>query len=157
VSSGEIVEERQAASSAGLDDGQLEHLLALTRGAAVAGHDVRFDVRFLDARLRRLHGARLAAPLVDTLTLARRLLAGRTERFSLPALAHFFGVPTRPEHRSLPDARATAEVLLELIELARERGARTLADLCALARPASPRSPAVRVPVLRSARGTTLI
>src|SRR5205823_9110116 len=36
-------------------------------------------------------------------------------------------------HRALPDARATAELLLVLIGLAQERGARTVADLTALA------------------------
>jgi DNA polymerase-3 subunit epsilon len=41
----------------------------------------------------------------------------------------------RPSHRALPDAQATAEVLLALIGLAQERGARTLADLYELAAP----------------------
>jgi DNA polymerase-3 subunit epsilon len=53
----------------------------------------------------------------------------------LAALAHFFGVPTEPCHRALPDARATAEILVLLVGLAQERGARTLADLVELAAP----------------------
>ena len=38
----------------------------------------------------------------------------------------------QPCHRALPDAQATAEVLLALIGLAQERGARTVAELVAL-------------------------
>jgi len=39
----------------------------------------------------------------------------------------------QPCHRALPDAQATAEVLLALIGLAQERGARTVSDLVGLA------------------------
>jgi hypothetical protein len=77
----------------------------------------------------------VAAPVVDTVWLARRLLGGRAQRFGLAALADFFGVPTAPCHRALPDARATAEVLLPLLGLAQERGARTVADLVELSAP----------------------
>src|SRR5438067_507882 len=57
------------------------------------------------------------------------------ERTSLAALAHFFGTAARPCHRALPDAEATAEILLRLVELAQERQALTLAELEELAAP----------------------
>src|SRR6202023_1649188 len=41
----------------------------------------------------------------------------------------------RPCHRALPDAQATAEILVQLIGLAQERGARTVAELVDLAAP----------------------
>jgi hypothetical protein len=41
----------------------------------------------------------------------------------------------RPCHRALPDAQATAEILVALVGLAQERGARTVADLVELAAP----------------------
>ena len=103
--------------------------------AALVAHNARFDLAFLDREVERLTGRRIAAPVVDTVWLARRLLEGRTRRVGLAALAHFFGVPTSPCHRALPDARATAEILLVLLGLAQERGARTLADLVELAAP----------------------
>ena len=74
------------------------------------------------ARSARLTGRRLAAPVVDTVGLARRLLAGRTTRCGLAALAQFFGTSATPCHRALPDAQATAEILLALLGLAQERG-----------------------------------
>jgi DNA polymerase-3 subunit epsilon len=113
----------------------VRRLAAFTGDAALVAHNARFDLAFLDRELERLTGRRIAGPVVDTLWLARRLLEGRTRRVGLGALAHFFGVPTEPCHRALPDARATAEILVLLIGLAQERGARSLADLVELAAP----------------------
>jgi DNA polymerase-3 subunit epsilon len=103
--------------------------------AALVAHNARFDIAFLDREVLRLAGRRLAGPVVDTVWLARRLLAGRGSRFALASLAHFFGTGTRPCHRALPDAEATAEILLCLVGLAQERGARTVGDLVELSAP----------------------
>ena len=54
---------------------------------------------------------------------------------SLARLAHFFGVSVEPCHRALPDAIATAEILVSLLGLAQERGARTIGDVVELAAP----------------------
>jgi DNA polymerase III epsilon subunit family exonuclease len=113
----------------------VRRLLAFAGEAAIVAHNARFDLAFLDREVERLTGRRIAAPVVDTVWLARRLLGERTHRVGLAALAHFFGVLTEPCHRALPDARATAEILLVLVGLAQERGARTLADLVELAAP----------------------
>ena len=103
--------------------------------AVLVAHNARFDLAFLDREVELLSGRRLAAPVVDTVGLARRLLAGRIPRVGLASLAHFFGTSVRPCHRALPDAQATAEILVSLIGLAQERGARTVADLVDLAAP----------------------
>jgi DNA polymerase III epsilon subunit family exonuclease len=113
----------------------VRRLVAFAGDAAIVAHNARFDLAFLDREVERLTGRRIAAPVVDTVWLARRLLGERTRKVGLAALAHFFGVPTAPCHRALPDARATAEILVVLIGLAQERGARTLADLVELAAP----------------------
>jgi hypothetical protein len=99
----------------------------------IVAHNARFDLAFLDRETERLTGSRIAAPVVDTVPLARRLVGGRVPRASLAQLSHFVGTSAQPCHRALPDAQATAEVLLALIGLAQERGARTVADLIALA------------------------
>ena len=101
----------------------------------MAAHNARFDQRFLERQLDRLHGRRLAEPPLCTAALARRLLEGRLRRVSLASLADFFGVATTPCHRALPDAEATAEILVRLIGLAQELGARRLSELRTLAAP----------------------
>jgi DNA polymerase III subunit epsilon len=113
----------------------VRRFLAFAGDAPLAAHNARFDVGFLDRAVERLTGQRVAAPVVDTVWLARRLLQRRSERFSLAQLAHFFGTSTEPCHRALPDAVATAEILVGLLGLAQERGARTLAEVIELAAP----------------------
>src|SRR3954463_14285324 len=135
----------QIAALTGIDDRELRRApsaaLATRRFVEFAGdavlvaHNARFDISFLDAAVLRLGDRRLAAPVVDTVWLARRVLAGRQTRVGLASLAQFFGTGTRPCHRALPDAEATAEILLQLIGLAQERGARPVADLVELSAP----------------------
>jgi DNA polymerase III epsilon subunit family exonuclease len=104
-------------------------------GATLVAHNARFDLAFLDRQLERLFARKRAQPALDTVLLARRLLAGRATRSGLASLAELFGTSTEPCHRALPDARATAEVLVRLVGLAQEHGARTLSDLHAFAVP----------------------
>jgi DNA polymerase-3 subunit epsilon len=113
----------------------VRRFLAFAGDSVLVAHNARFDLAFLDREVERLTGRRVAAPVVDTVGLARRLLAGRVSRASLASLSHFFGTSVRPCHRALPDAQATAEVLIGLLGVAQERGAETIADLCRLAAP----------------------
>jgi DNA polymerase-3 subunit epsilon len=129
----------------GIEDGDLVEapgvadsvraFLGFAGEAVLVAHNARFDMAFLDREVERLTGRRLAGPVIDTVGLARRLLAGRVARASLASLSYFFGTSVRPCHRALPDAEATAEVLVALLGLAQERGARTVADVCRLAAP----------------------
>jgi DNA polymerase III epsilon subunit family exonuclease len=113
----------------------LKRFLAFAGDDLLVAHNARFDQRFLERQLMHAHGRRLSEPPLCTAALARRLLEGRLRRVGLASLAHFFGVPTRPCHRAHPDAEATAQVLVHLIGLAQELGARHLSDLRALAAP----------------------
>src|SRR2546423_6904559 len=113
----------------------VRRFLEFAGDAVLVAHNARFDLSFLDRETERLTGARLAGPVVDTVGLARRLLAGRTPPTGLATLARFFGTAAQPCHRALPDAQATAEILIQLIGLAQERGALTVADVVDLAAP----------------------
>ncbi|HEX2110815.1 MAG TPA: exonuclease domain-containing protein [Gaiellaceae bacterium] len=118
----------------------VQRFVAFAGASVLAAHNARFDVAFLDRALDRLNGQRIAAAIVDTVPLARALLGGRAPRTSLAALAHFFGTAAQPCHRALPDALATAEILVALVGLAQERGARTVGDLCRIAAPRARRA-----------------
>ena len=109
----------------------IRRFLEFTGDAVLVAHNARFDMAFLDNETMRLTGSRVAATVVDTVGLARRLL-GR-QPANLTALAHRFVTDARPCHRALPDAEATAEILVRLIGMAQERGATTDADLVELA------------------------
>jgi DNA polymerase III epsilon subunit family exonuclease len=109
----------------------IRRFLAFAGDAVLVAHNARFDMAFLDNETMRLTGRRVAATVVDTVGLARRLL-GR-QPANLGALAHRFVTEARPCHRALPDAEATAEILLRLIGMAQERGVLTVGELVELA------------------------
>src|SRR5215212_2673393 len=108
--------------------------VAFAGDAPLVAHNAAFDQRFLERQLVHEHGRRLADAPLCTAALARRLLEGRA-RVSLASLADFFGVATQPCHRALPDAEATAEILVRLIGIAQELGALRLSELRTLAAP----------------------
>ena len=122
----------------------VRRFLSFAGDAVLVAHNARFDMAFLDRAVERLTGRRVAAPVVDTVWLARRLLHGRTGRFGLAELAHFCGTAAEPCHRALADASATAEILVLLIGVAQERGAETVADLVELSAPRARRLHAKR-------------
>ncbi len=105
----------------------VRRFLAFAGDAVLVAHNARFDLGFLDRETERLTGRRLGSVAIDTVALARRLVGPR--RANLAELSNYFGTAARPCHRALPDAEATAEILLALIGLAQERGARSVADL----------------------------
>lgn len=113
----------------------VRRFLEFAGDAVLVAHNARFDLGFLDREVERLTGRRVAAPVVDTVWLARRLLEGRLRRVGLASLAYFFGTSTQPCHRALADSEATAEVLVALIGLAQERGVENVAQLVELSAP----------------------
>jgi DNA polymerase-3 subunit epsilon len=102
--------------------------------AVVVGHNVRFDVGFLDAALTRRGDPRLRGPFVDTCTLARRLVRDEVPDCRLGTLASRYRLDHRPSHRALDDALATADLLHLLLERAAGFGVSGLDDLLGLPR-----------------------
>src|SRR5262249_61444672 len=76
--------------------------------AVLVAHNARFDRSFLDRDVGLLTGRRLAAPVLDTLALARTLLAGRVARTGRAAPSYFFGSAERPWPRAPPHAPPAA-------------------------------------------------
>ncbi|MCZ6737743.1 MAG: exonuclease domain-containing protein, partial [Actinobacteria bacterium] len=100
--------------------------------AIVVGHNVRFDLSFLNAAATRLGYGRLENKSVDTAALARRLIRPEVRNLRLQTLADHFRSPVKPVHRALDDARATAHVLHGLLERVGSLGVTNLDDLLQL-------------------------
>ena len=111
----------------------LPAFLEFVRGAVVVGHNVSFDLAFLDAALAESDRARLTNTTVDTLALARRLLVPDVPNCRLRTLAAILDLEHRPSHRALDDVLATADLLHRLIERATGYGVFVLGDLVELA------------------------
>ena len=98
---------------------QLPAALNLLKGAAVLGHNVRFDLSFLRKEFRRC-GQDICeclgqgVPVMDTVRIARRRF-GRGGN-GLQQLAPRLGVFPSVAHRALADAQTTALVFERLME-----------------------------------------
>ncbi|MDP8937374.1 MAG: DEDD exonuclease domain-containing protein [Actinomycetota bacterium] len=110
----------------------LPSLLEFARGAVLVGHNVRFDVAFLQAALAEAGRPRLANRVVDTCALARRLVGDEVPNCQLGTLASRLRLPHRPTHRALDDALATGDLLHALLERAGTLGVLGLDDLLEL-------------------------
>ena len=106
----------------------VDDLLSALGGRVFVAHNVQFDWRFLEAEVRRARDLRLDGPRLCTVKLARRLIPGLKHR-GLDSVSRYFGVEIEGRHRAGGDARATARILVRLLELGAEQGARTLDDL----------------------------
>ncbi len=92
----------------------------------IVGHNVAFDMRFLELK-EEPTGIRFENPVLDTLLLASAVQPKRVDQ-RLDALAERLGVVVAGRHTALGDALTTAEVFLALIPLLKARGIRTLSE-----------------------------
>jgi DNA polymerase III subunit epsilon len=110
----------------------LPALLEFAKDSVLVAHNAPFDLRFLIAACAQLGLEWPGFEVLDTVRLARHLMAAPQEvpDRKLATLARFFGTPVRPSHRALDDARATAVVLGELLgRLAGREEIATLGEL----------------------------
>jgi DNA polymerase-3 subunit epsilon len=95
----------------------LERFLEVAAGCVLVFHHAPLDSAFLDLAGRRLFGAPLLLPMVDTLWLEQRRLerSGFTRGpgdLRLQACRERYGLPAHGAHNALTDAVATGELLL---------------------------------------------
>lgn len=96
----------------------------------LVAHNARFDRGFL-ARAWREHGRAPELPaFLCSVRLARSFV--KAPRYGLDALVSHLSIPERARHRALGDAEMTADLLVELLARARQRGVHTLENLRAI-------------------------
>ncbi len=112
----------------------LPSFLEFLGGAVVVGHNVRFDLSFLNHALQATGRDRLPNATVDTLALARRLVRDMVPNCKLGTLAASLRLPHQPSHRALTDVLATGDLLHALLERAGSFGIVGLEELLDLPR-----------------------
>ena len=110
----------------------LEMFLDFVQGTVLVAHNARFDMGFLNAALERHGYDPLSNAVVDTVTLARRLVRSEVPNCKLSTLAAHFNFPHQPVHRAMDDVLATGDLLHYLIERAAAFGVFDIEDLVAL-------------------------
>ena len=109
----------------------LPSLLEFCRGAVLVAHNAGFDVSFLRSACSRHSQEWPDPPVLDTVALARRVLAADDDvpDCRLSTLAEVFHARCTPSHRALDDARATVDVLHGLFERVGCEGVTTFDEL----------------------------
>lgn len=107
----------------------LPHLVETIGDGVLVGHNIGFDLSFIDAALASLAFQPLGNPVVDTLHLARRLVRDDVLNCKLGTLARRLRLEHLPSHHTLEDVMATADLLHALIERATGYGVFKLRDL----------------------------
>ncbi len=111
-------------------DAVLPSFLEFASGAVLVAHNAPFDVGFLRHECQRLGRPWPTFDVVDTATLARRVIRrDEAPNCKLGSLATLFRASTTPDHRALSDARATVDVLHGLIGRLGALGVQTLEEL----------------------------
>jgi DNA polymerase III epsilon subunit family exonuclease len=110
----------------------LPSFLEFVGGSVLVGHNLRFDLSFLDHALRSTGREPLANRTVDTLALARRLVRDVVDNCKLGTLAATLGLPHQPSHRAMTDVLATGDLLHALLERAGSFGIVDLGELLLL-------------------------
>ncbi|HUZ75416.1 MAG TPA: DNA polymerase III subunit epsilon [Stellaceae bacterium] len=118
-----------------------DEFLAFIADTPLVIHNAEFDLRFLNAELKRLARPAIAAAVVDTLALAKRRFPGSPA--SLDALCRRFAIDlsARDKHAARLDCELLAAVYLELVG-GREPGL----DLAAMDGPGTRRNAVARPP-----------
>lgn len=98
-------------------------------GCIIAGHNVSFDMGFMNTGYRRHQMSEITEPVIDTLPLAR-FLYPHMRGYRLNTLSKKFKVALEHHHRANYDAEATGHLLYKFLKDAEKRyGIRYVDDL----------------------------
>lgn len=104
----------------------LEELAAFVGDAPILGHNLKFDLSFLQK-----YGLFELNERIDTYEMAAVLMP-TASRYNLGALGRQLGIPLPATHRALDDARVTAAAFQKLYMMARELPLELLAEIVRL-------------------------
>ena len=81
---------------------------------AICGHNVEFDISFLNAEIKRHGGTEITNWNLDTLSLSRTILE-LEEGYALSKVARHLNISLEDAHRALNDAKASGLIAVNLI------------------------------------------
>lgn len=151
VRSGEIVEEFHTllnpempipafiTSLTGIDDEMVkdapffadiaDRLLDFLGDSVLVAHNAPFDMRFLNHEISLVYGEyRLANPCLCTVQLSRKLLP-HIENHKLKTVAEHYSISLVNHHRASDDAKATAEIFVNLLEMLTTAGVHDIGSI----------------------------
>ena len=100
------------------------HVKRLLKDCIIVAHNAKFDMAFLEKTFGTFNN-----PVIDSLKLARTLLAGKRKRLNLQSLAKYFSIKVDVAHRAEADVETLWGVFAKLLKLAQKQNITTLEDL----------------------------
>ena len=97
----------------------LEEFKLFLDGDLFVAHDIKFDYKFISDSLENFDLGRLENRRLCTIDLAKRVI--ESEKYGLSTLKEYFDIDIAEHHRALSDARSTAYILINLLELLDEK------------------------------------
>jgi DNA polymerase-3 subunit epsilon len=109
-----------------------EEITEFISGTVITAHNLSFDRSFLYKEYLLIGQEKPANPQLCTLRLSKRLYPDLRSR-SLSNLSYHLKVKLTNAHRALPDAEATAQILIRMLKnLKKNNDVKTLSDLLSL-------------------------
>ncbi|MCA0970143.1 3'-5' exonuclease [Halobacillus litoralis] len=104
-----------------------QNFLDYSEGSVLVAHPAKFDMRFLQAMLKRWKLPQYQPPVIDSQVLAQWLLPA--DKHQLDPLLKYFGIEKRDRHHALNDAIMTAELFRQLLYMTFNRHVETFGEL----------------------------
>ena len=105
----------------------LPQFLQFCEGCIPVAHNAGFDMGFIAENARRI-GLPTEYTYVDTVGIARVLLPNQSKH-TLDAVAKTLNITLENHHRAVDDAECTAWIFVKLIQMLKEKGIYTLAEV----------------------------
>ena len=106
-----------------------DDLLEFLGDSVLVAHNAPFDMRFLNHEIGLVFGEyRLLNPCLCTVQLSRKLLP-HIENHKLKTVAEYYSISLVNHHRASDDAKATAEIFVNLLEMLTSSGVRDIGSI----------------------------
>ena len=125
-------------------DAVLAEFLEFCGDDVLVGHCISIDLSFLNREMKRLRGAAILNPAIDTLSMyawlrkrhkTRDCFADPLAGSRLYDIVKCFGIEANGAHNAIKDAFTAAQLFQRFIPLLSEAGARDIGDLLTLGKP----------------------
>lgn len=108
--------------------GVLLQFLDFIGNSIIVGHNIDFDLSFINPKLKKYCGTKVRNRTIDTIVLARSLHVP-VKSYSLDNLLAFYDIDPAGRHSALGDSLLTAELLIRLLSALKDSRIHTLGGL----------------------------
>ena len=106
----------------------LPKFLEFSKDATMVAHNAKFDIGFIQTKLRTRLELDYDPPVIDTLLWGKTILT-ELKRFNLKAMAKHLGITLDNHHRAVDDAEATAHIFIKMMNMVLTKGAYKLTEI----------------------------